>query len=60
MNGIPVVVFSRLTAVPADGRRLPRSGPGGALRRAVGRTRAIGGIFWPACSVPPRLVWCGC
>jgi 2-dehydropantoate 2-reductase len=51
MNGIPWWYF-HAHGGPLDGRRLPRLDPGDALRTAVGPERAIGGIFWPACSVP--------
>lgn len=47
MNGIPWWYF-----YPHDDRRLPRLDPDDALWNAVGPQRAIGGIFWPACSVP--------
>jgi len=51
MNGIPWWYFHG-HADPFEGRRLPRLDPGDALWRAVGPERAIGGVFWPACSVP--------
>jgi 2-dehydropantoate 2-reductase len=51
MNGIPWWYF-HAHGGPLDGRRLPRLDPDDALWRAVGPQRAIGGIFWPACSVP--------
>jgi 2-dehydropantoate 2-reductase len=51
MNGIPWWYF-HAHGGPFDGRRLPRLDPGDALWRAVTPERAIGGIFWPACSVP--------
>jgi 2-dehydropantoate 2-reductase len=51
MNGIPWWYFHRHGG-PLDGRRLPRLDPDGALWNAVGPDRAIGGIFWPACSTP--------
>jgi 2-dehydropantoate 2-reductase len=47
MNGIPWWYFHGL-----DGRQLPALDPGGALWRTIGPDRAIGAIFWPACSVP--------
>lgn len=47
MNGIPWWYFH-----PHEDRRLPRLDPDNALWNAVGPRRAIGGIFWPACSVP--------
>ncbi len=51
MNGIPWWYF-HAHGGPLDGRRLPRLDPGDALWRAVTPQRAIGGIFWPAGSVP--------
>ena len=51
MNGIPWWYF-HAHGGPFDGRRLPRLDPGDALWTAIGPHRAIGGIFWPACSVP--------
>ncbi len=51
MNGIPWWYF-HAHGGPLDGRRLPRLDPGDALWTAIGPHRAIGGIFWPACSVP--------
>jgi 2-dehydropantoate 2-reductase len=51
MNGIPWWYFHRHGG-PLDGRRLPRLDPDDALWHAVGPDRAIGGIFWPACSTP--------
>ncbi len=51
MNGIPWWYFHRHGG-PLDGRRLPRLDPDDALWSAVGPQRAIGGIFWPACSTP--------
>ncbi len=51
MNGIPWWYF-HAHGGDLDGRQLPALDPGGALWRAVGPHRAIGGIFWPACSVP--------
>jgi 2-dehydropantoate 2-reductase len=50
MNGIPWWYF-HAHGRPLDGRRLPLLDPDDALWRAVGPERAIGGIFWPACSV---------
>jgi 2-dehydropantoate 2-reductase len=47
MNGIPWWYFH-----PHEDRRLPRLDPDNALWNAVGPHRAIGGVFWPACSVP--------
>jgi 2-dehydropantoate 2-reductase len=35
-----------------DGRQLPALDPDGALWRGVSPERAIGAVFWPACSVP--------
>jgi 2-dehydropantoate 2-reductase len=51
MNGIPWWYFHGHGG-PLDGQPLPRLDPGGALWRAVGPARAIGGVFWPACSSP--------
>ena len=51
MNGIPWWYF-HAHGGPHDGRRLARLDPGDALWRTVGPERAIGGVFWPACSVP--------
>jgi len=51
MNGIPWWYFHAHGGV-LDGRQLPSLDPGGALWRAVNPNRAIGAIFWPACSVP--------
>jgi 2-dehydropantoate 2-reductase len=50
MNGIPWWYF-HAHGGPHDGRRLTRLDPGDAMWRAVGPERAIGGVFWPACSV---------
>ncbi len=51
MNGIPWWYFHAHGGA-LDDRRLPRLDPDDALWRTVGPDRAIGGIFWPACSVP--------
>jgi 2-dehydropantoate 2-reductase len=51
MNGIPWWYF-HAHGGPLDGRRLPRLDPGDALWNTVGPERAVGGVFWPACSVP--------
>jgi 2-dehydropantoate 2-reductase len=51
MNGIPWWYF-HAHGGPLDGHRLARLDPGDALWNTVGPQRAIGGIFWPACSVP--------
>jgi 2-dehydropantoate 2-reductase len=51
MNGIPWWYFYGHGGA-RDGRRLPRLDPDDALWHAVGPHRAIGGIFWPACSTP--------
>jgi 2-dehydropantoate 2-reductase len=50
-NGIPWWYFHRHGGA-LDGRQIERLDPGGALWRNVGPERAIGGIFWPACSTP--------
>jgi 2-dehydropantoate 2-reductase len=51
MNGIPWWYF-HAHGGGLDGRRLPLLDPDDALWHAIGPERAIGGIFWPACSVP--------
>ena len=51
MNGIPWWYFHGLGG-PRDGEAIPLLDPGGGLARSVGARRAIGGVFWPACSVP--------
>ncbi len=51
MNGIPWWYF-HAHGGRLDGHRLARLDPDGALWDSVGVARAIGGIFWPACSVP--------
>ena len=51
MNGIPWWYF-HAHGGPLDGRRLPRLDPGDALWSTVRPERAIGGVFWPACSTP--------
>jgi len=51
MNGIPWWYF-HAHGGNFDGRQLPLLDPNGALHRVIGPQRAIGGIFWPACSVP--------
>jgi 2-dehydropantoate 2-reductase len=51
MNGIPWWYFHAHGGAH-DNRQLPLLDPNGALRRAVGPERAIGAVFWPACSVP--------
>jgi 2-dehydropantoate 2-reductase len=51
MNGIPWWYF-HAHGGPLDGCQLPLLDPGSALWRAVGPERAIGSVFWPACSVP--------
>lgn len=50
-NGIPWWYF-HAHGGPLDGRQLPALDPDGALWRTVTPQRAVGGIFWPACSVP--------
>ena len=50
MNGIPWWYF-HAHGGPLDGRHLPLLDPGDALWRSVTPRRALGGIFWPACSV---------
>jgi 2-dehydropantoate 2-reductase len=51
MNGIPWWYF-HAHGGPQDGRALPLLDPNGALGKTVTPRRAIGGVFWPACSVP--------
>ncbi len=51
INGIPWWYFHGLGG-PRDGEGIPLLDPSGALSQAVGAGRAIGGVFWPACSVP--------
>ena len=51
MNGIPWWYFHAHGGA-LDGRQLPLLDPDGGLQRTVGPHRAIGGIFWPACSSP--------
>ncbi len=51
MNGIPWWYF-HAHGGPLDGRQLSLLDPDGALWRTVGPERAIGAVFWPACSVP--------
>lgn len=51
MNGIPWWYFHGLPGHRA-GEPIPLLDPDGALARTVGPHRAIGGVFWPACSVP--------
>lgn len=51
MNGIPWWYF-HAHGGPHEGQQLPLLDPQGALWNAVGPQRAVGGIFWPACSVP--------
>src|SRR5580700_2402357 len=51
MNGIPWWYF-HAHGGPLDGRQLGLLDPNGALWRTVGPERAIGAVFWPACSVP--------
>lgn len=50
-NGIPWWYFMNHGGA-ADGTRIPRLDPNDALWNAVGPARTIGGIFWPASSVP--------
>jgi 2-dehydropantoate 2-reductase len=55
MNGIPWWYFHGLDVHPGgarDGKTIPLLDPADALARTVGPHRAIGGVFWPACSVP--------
>jgi 2-dehydropantoate 2-reductase len=50
-NGIPWWYF-RAHGGPRDNDKLPRLDPEGALWRAVSPEQTIGGIAWPASSVP--------
>lgn len=50
-NGIPWWYFHRHGG-PLEDRQLPALDPNGGLWRTVTPERAVGGIFWPACSVP--------
>jgi 2-dehydropantoate 2-reductase len=50
-NGIPWWYFHGLGGAQ-DGRRLPLLDPGDVLWRATGPRRLVGGIAWPASSVP--------
>jgi 2-dehydropantoate 2-reductase len=50
MNGIPWWYFNHL-AGPHEGKSLPRIDPDGALRRALGPERAIGGVVYSASAV---------
>jgi 2-dehydropantoate 2-reductase len=50
-NGIPWWYFLGHGGA-LDGRRLPLLDPGDALFNAVGAARVIGGVSWPASSVP--------
>jgi 2-dehydropantoate 2-reductase len=55
MNGIPWWYFHALDLphhAAWQGEAIPLLDPAGALGRTVGTHRAIGGVFWPACSVP--------
>jgi 2-dehydropantoate 2-reductase len=51
MNGIPWWYF-HAHGGPLNGRQTHSLDPDGALWRTVGPERAIGAVFWPACSVP--------
>jgi len=56
INGIPWWYFHGLGG-ERDGEGIPLLDPSGALAQVVGAGRAIGGVFWPACSVPrPGLI----
>ena len=50
-NGVPWWYFMAHGG-PMDGKRLPLLDPGDALWNVVGPHRVVGGIFWPASSVP--------
>jgi len=51
INGIPWWYFHGLGG-KRDGEGIPLLDPTGALAQVIGPRRAIGGVFWPACSVP--------
>src|ERR1700679_4219688 len=51
MNGIPWWYFHAHGGA-LNARQLPSLDPNGALWRTVTPNRAIGAVFWPACSVP--------
>lgn len=50
MNGIPWWYFDRHGGA-LDGTALPALDPGGAIRRAVGVERTLGGVVYSACTV---------
>ena len=50
MNGIPWWYFDRHGGA-LDGTALPALDPGGAMRRAVGVERAVGGVVYSACTI---------
>lgn len=50
MNGIPWWYFHK-EGGPHDGRRMDRIDPGGAVWRAVGPERAVGGVVYSSCTV---------
>ena len=50
MNGIPWWYFDRHGG-PLDGTALPALDPGGAVRRAVGVERTVGGVVYSACTI---------
>lgn len=50
MNGIPWWYFDHHGG-PLEGTRLPEADPGGALRRAIGIGRTIGGVVYSATEV---------
>jgi 2-dehydropantoate 2-reductase len=56
MNGIPWWYYFGLHAASGNGTHdtetIPLLDPANALAQSVGARRAIGGVFWPACSVP--------
>jgi 2-dehydropantoate 2-reductase len=51
INGIPWWYFHGVGGA-RDGEGISLLDPTGALGQAVGPRRAVGGVFWPACSVP--------
>ena len=50
MNGIPWWYFDRHGGA-LDGTALPALDPGGAVRRAVGVERTVGGVVYSACTI---------
>ncbi len=59
MNGIPWWYF-HAHGGPLDSREIPLLDPNGTLGKTITPARAVGGVFWPACSVPSPGVVHGC